>query len=444
MTEKELQQEFYNYFIQYYPHNSVCGKMGNISNECDWRPNLEEVGGGGGWGLIQWTGQRRTNLINFYGRYPTIEEQFEYIRFEIEGLKGVEKQWIDAKGYTLKKFKAGEYSPSESALAFCWCFERPGAPDLDKRTSEAERFAKIMSNVSTNNNIIEKAVQWMINIANDDSHGYDQNNRWGSPDYDCSSLVISAYTQAGIDVKSAGASYTGNMKEVFVKKGFEVIHLSDWTDTSQMKRGDVLLNEIHHTAVYIGDGKIVQASINELGTATGGQPGDQTGKEIYVGNYYVYSKGWDLILRLPSSIGGSGGGTTEEVTDSNLIEIIDKYSIPSVYSLVNSYRPEKLRNLSESQINTLKTAIISCPCHMKHTWDRNKRRVGVSFHGGHLTFSEKQYIIENVGRDGRIKLTRGNGSQPNFLNPNYICLSEEDKHIIIEYVKEYIKEMEDV
>ena len=42
----------------------------------------------------------------------------------------------------------------------------------------------------------EKAVTWAIEIANDPAHGYDQDNRWG-PDYDCSSLVISAWQQAG-------------------------------------------------------------------------------------------------------------------------------------------------------------------------------------------------------------------------------------------------------
>ncbi len=38
---------------------------------------------------------------------------------------------------------------------------------------------------------IEKATQWMIDLANNPKHGYDQDNRWG-PDYDCSSAVISA------------------------------------------------------------------------------------------------------------------------------------------------------------------------------------------------------------------------------------------------------------
>ena len=40
--------------------------------------------------------------------------------------------------------------------------------------------------------IINNAVTRALEIAADDSHGYDQANRWG-PDYDCSSLVISAF-----------------------------------------------------------------------------------------------------------------------------------------------------------------------------------------------------------------------------------------------------------
>lgn len=36
------------------------------------------------------------------------------------------------------------------------------------------------------------------------------------------------------------------------------------------EEGDVLLNYAHHTALYIGGGRVVQASINERGTATGG------------------------------------------------------------------------------------------------------------------------------------------------------------------------------
>ena len=142
---------------------------------------------------------------------------------------------------------------------------------------------------------IDKAINWAVSIANDNSHGYDQLHRWG-PDYDCSSLLISAWQQAGVPVQANGATYTGNMKNVFIKCGFEVIK---WSRAVGLKRGDVLLNEKHHTAMYIGDGKLVMASINEQGKAVGGRTGDQTGKEILTCNYYTPSYGWDYVLRYP-------------------------------------------------------------------------------------------------------------------------------------------------
>ena len=158
-------------------------------------------------------------------------------------------------------------------------------------------------NVVDNSKIIESACNWAVKIANDDTHGYDQTNRWGTPDYDCSSLVISAYEQAGIKVKEAGATYTGNMKSAFLKCGFKVVGLDN------LQRGDVLLNEVHHTALFLGNGKMVQASITENGVVTGGQPGDQTGREIWVAPYKNYP--WDFALRLEGgSTGGGGGGDT--------------------------------------------------------------------------------------------------------------------------------------
>ena len=128
----------------------------------------------------------------------------------------------------------------------------------------------------------EKAIRQMETWAKDDSHGYDQDYRWGEKgDYDCSSAVIQAWQNAGIPVKSGGATYTGDMKNVFLKNGFKDITASVNRRTGTgLKRGDVLLNEAHHVAMYCGAGKEVEASINEKGTAHGGQPGLMVRREI--------------------------------------------------------------------------------------------------------------------------------------------------------------------
>lgn len=141
--------------------------------------------------------------------------------------------------------------------------------------------------------IIESACEFAVRLANDDSHGYDQINRWG-PNYDCSSLAISAYEIAGLPIRENGGSYTGNMKAAFIKCGFKAI---PYKKGMPLIRGDVLLNEKHHTAIYIGDGKLVQASINEKGGIVGGKTGDQTGREISVCSFYEFRHGWDCILR---------------------------------------------------------------------------------------------------------------------------------------------------
>ena len=130
----------------------------------------------------------------------------------------------------------------------------------------------------------EQAIQWMESHANDNRHGYDQRYRWGERgDYDCSSAVISAWQAAGIPVKTKGATYTGNMLSVFKSCGFsDVTRTVNLATGAGLKRGDVLLNVRHHTAMYCGGGREVEASINEKGTVTGGRPGDQTSREFLI------------------------------------------------------------------------------------------------------------------------------------------------------------------
>lgn len=159
--------------------------------------------------------------------------------------------------------------------------------------------------------VIDKAVLWAVGIANDDSHGYDQSGRWG-PDYDCSSLVIQAYHQAGVPVKSYGASTTKNMYKAFLKAGFADVTASVNLKTGEgTRKGDVMLRVGKHTEMISTAGKLVGAHINEVGGTIGGQDGDQTGKEINVRSYYNYP--WDKCLRYP------GGSSESFVVDKSMV-----------------------------------------------------------------------------------------------------------------------------
>lgn len=139
---------------------------------------------------------------------------------------------------------------------------------------------------------VEAAVLWAISIAEDDSHGYDQPTRDGGVDYDCSSLVSTAFRKAGWDVPLPSPS-TFNMRSVFTGLGFKWIPGNPTAD--QLQRGDIVLYEQGHVEIYIGEQQLVGAHINEFGGISGGQPGDQTGNEISVGGYYRGS--WNGVLR---------------------------------------------------------------------------------------------------------------------------------------------------
>ena len=140
------------------------------------------------------------------------------------------------------------------------------------------------------NEITKKALDWALETAKDNTHGYSQANRWG-PDFDCSSFIISAYENAGLKVKEAGASYTGNMRDAFEKCGFGAYPRQP---VSRLEPGDVLLNEKHHAVMYIGNGKVVAARSSDGFP----QSGDQSSREICIQDYYDWPDGgWDCILR---------------------------------------------------------------------------------------------------------------------------------------------------
>ena len=127
--------------------------------------------------------------------------------------------------------------------------------------------------------------------------GYSQADRWNfnasGGNCDCSSLVIHALREAGFDTGTA--TYTGNLSGNLTRRGWTRLPAN-----GNPQPGDILLNDVHHVAVYLGGGRLAQASISERGTAYG-KAGDQTGRETNIRAYYNYP--WNCYLRY-------GGGNT--------------------------------------------------------------------------------------------------------------------------------------
>lgn len=146
------------------------------------------------------------------------------------------------------------------------------------------------SNGSTNGNYSGDIgyVQWAVDIANDDSHGYSQCNRNG-PDYDCSSLVWYSLLNTGYSQAELGgyAFTTYGMESVLTSIGFERYAYVE----SELQPGDILWRS-SHTGIYVGNGQVVQASSSREGNGLCGRTGDQDGTEVWVsqnvGNWTAY------------------------------------------------------------------------------------------------------------------------------------------------------------
>ena len=149
--------------------------------------------------------------------------------------------------------------------------------------------------------IPQTAVDWAVNIASDQSHGYSQSSRWGNPDYDCSSFAISAYRNAGVPIDINKVNYTGNMSGLLNCGFTDVTKKVNLATGNGLQPGDIIYyhksGNIGHAAIYIGNGKIVHARGASYGST---KPGDQ-GTEIAVAPYYRGS--FDHVYRY------TGGGT---------------------------------------------------------------------------------------------------------------------------------------
>lgn len=117
-----------------------------------------------------------------------------------------------------------------------------------------------------------------IEAANNNLIGYDQGQRYTYWDQlqkngyrpskitvacesDCSAGVIANTKAAGHllnipALKNINATYTGNMRTAFKNAGFQVLTASKYLNSfDYLMPGDILLNDVHHTATNLGIGK---------------------------------------------------------------------------------------------------------------------------------------------------------------------------------------------
>lgn len=95
--------------------------------------------------------------------------------------------------------------------------------------------------------------------------GYDPTKVVTNCETDCSAAVIAHIHAAGallsIDsLFNCSATYTGNMRARCKKAGFDILIDSKYLSSEKyLQPGDILLNDDHHTCIYVGDGKTIES-----------------------------------------------------------------------------------------------------------------------------------------------------------------------------------------
>lgn len=141
--------------------------------------------------------------------------------------------------------------------------------------------------------LAEAAASIMEQICADPDFGYSQPNRWkgynsiidngrkiagAGGDFDCSSLVLSCYILAGLQIAASG--YTGNMRKILEGTGKFKVHTDDAHTKSDAyaKRGGIYIKEGSHTFMALENGS--KASVSSSGGS--GAASSSAGNKKYV------------------------------------------------------------------------------------------------------------------------------------------------------------------
>lgn len=257
-----------------FTHEGACGMMANLAyetaggqawwTEADIRRNfinttLVSSDGYDSYGIVQWTGGRKTNLINWCLEngydHTTIAGQLAFMYYEMRTSYSGTYNYLRASGNSA--YNCGRYVADHYEV----CAEqyRPG------RATLAETFADMYAAykddysdlVKAGDAIVQYALQYVGRIHYTQGWGSYVGTRYLGPDLDsavynggtptigtdCTGFVYSVYKHFGITVPTYTGAYTSSHK----------------ISLSEIQPGDILWRSTH-AAIYIGNGQIVQAS----------------------------------------------------------------------------------------------------------------------------------------------------------------------------------------
>lgn len=147
---------------------TIAAILGNMQAESTLSPILNERGGGGGYGLVQWT--PKSSLIDHcqtlgLSPYTSGDVQIETIIAEVKGTPASVREWYTTEAFIRNYYNYGatmdmigirgedflsntmNWTPAKLAILFMAGYERPGAPRYDLRQTFANSWYNYMGGV---------------------------------------------------------------------------------------------------------------------------------------------------------------------------------------------------------------------------------------------------------------------------------------------------------
>lgn len=258
---------------------AVAGVMGNIYGESGFNPEAIESTGEG-YGLCQWSYDRKKQLIEYANskgvEWTDVDIQIDFLITEIKGT-GPATGYASAQmnysneGYTKSNWENAT-TVKESTIAFCYVFERPGNPRLERRITMAQQYnetykgKEVPSKGNYTGAVGEKLCQAAKTIL-DHTTKYSYTYNVSVPDYSegvralwnkrgvcCASYVAWILAESGVvsedyinslSFRSATALGEG------LKKIFPTVTAKNM---NQLQKGDIVVWPGHHVQMYAGNG----------------------------------------------------------------------------------------------------------------------------------------------------------------------------------------------